>query len=62
MGVVEGSFERAREMRDKAEQLEQAAGRATDPSERTRLAAKALRIRAKSEEMNGRGAATMDPM
>ncbi|MEU3405278.1 DUF6381 family protein [Streptomyces sp. NPDC006670] len=57
-----GPSERAREMRDKAQELEQAAQRATDPAERQRLLDKALHIRSKSEEQNGPGAGTMDPM
>ncbi|MBT2470647.1 small hydrophilic protein [Streptomyces sp. ISL-66] len=54
--------ERARQMRDKAQELEQAAQHATDPAERQRLTAKALHIRQKSEQENGRGSGTMDPM
>ncbi|MFZ3492854.1 DUF6381 family protein [Streptomyces sp. 5.8] len=54
--------ERARQMRDKAQELEQAAQRAADPAERDRLTAKALYIRQKSERENGRGSGTMDPM
>ncbi|MET9699909.1 DUF6381 family protein [Streptomyces sp. NPDC006529] len=54
--------EQARQMRDKAEQLEQAAQRAADPAERRRLTDKALHIREKSEQENGPGSATMDPM
>ncbi|MFD3544678.1 DUF6381 family protein [Streptomyces sp. NPDC058655] len=54
--------ERVRQMRDKAQELEQAAQRATDPAERRRLTEKALHIREKSEEENGPGSGTMDPM
>ncbi|MEU9237604.1 DUF6381 family protein [Streptomyces subrutilus] len=54
--------ERAQQMRDKAQELEQAAQHATDPAERQRLMDKALRIREKSEAENGRGSGTMDPM
>ncbi|MET9610971.1 DUF6381 family protein [Streptomyces sp. NPDC006512] len=54
--------ERARQMRDKAQELEQAAQHAADPAERRRLTEKALRIRRKSEEENGPGSGTMDPM
>ncbi|MGW6686235.1 DUF6381 family protein [Streptomyces sp. NPDC054961] len=54
--------ERARQMRDKAQELEQAAQHAADPAERQRLTEKALHIRAKSEQENGRGSGTMDPM
>ncbi|MER6218060.1 MULTISPECIES: DUF6381 family protein [unclassified Streptomyces] len=54
--------ERVQQMRDKAQELEQAAQRATDPAERQRLKDKALRIRQKSEEQNGWGSGTMDPM
>lgn len=57
-----GPNERARQMRDKAQELEQAAQRATDPAEQQRLRNKALHIRQKSEEQNGPGSGTMDPM
>ncbi|MFB7462679.1 DUF6381 family protein [Streptomyces sp. NPDC056224] len=53
---------RARQMRDTAQELEQAAQRATDPAERQRLTYKARHIRQKSEEENGPGSGTMDPM
>ncbi|MFE2474840.1 DUF6381 family protein [Streptomyces sp. NPDC059389] len=54
--------ERARQMRARAEELEQAAQHATDPSERQRLKDRALRIREKTEREDGRGSGTMDPM
>ncbi|MFF8731561.1 DUF6381 family protein [Streptomyces sp. NPDC015171] len=54
--------ERVRQMRDKAEQLEQAAQHSADPAERRRLTDKAMRIRRQSEQENGRGSGTMDPM
>ncbi|MFE9629423.1 DUF6381 family protein [Streptomyces sp. NPDC006463] len=57
-----GPSMRAQEMRDKAQELEQAAQRATDPAERQRLTEKALHIREKSEQENGPGSGTMDPM
>ncbi|KOU23343.1 hypothetical protein ADK52_17790 [Streptomyces sp. WM6372] len=53
---------RAQQMRAKAEELEQAAQHATDPAERQRLTDKAMRIREKTEQENGRGSGTMDPM
>ncbi|GAA0273498.1 DUF6381 family protein [Streptomyces polychromogenes] len=62
MGKDSGPSERARQMRDKAQELEQAAQRATDPAERQRLRDKALHIREKSEQENGPGSGTMDPM
>ncbi|MEV6580956.1 DUF6381 family protein [Streptomyces sp. NPDC051582] len=54
--------ERVRQMRDKAEELEQAAQHAVDPGERQRLRDKALRMREKCEQEYGRGSGTMDPM
>ncbi|WP_371614359.1 DUF6381 family protein [Streptomyces sp. NBC_00454] len=54
--------QRTRQMRDKAQELEQAAQRAADPAERQRLIEKALHIRKKSEQTNGPGSGTMDPM
>ncbi|MEV6764047.1 DUF6381 family protein [Streptomyces sp. NPDC051105] len=62
MSIENQPSERARHMRDKAEELEQAAQHATDPAERRRLTDKALHIRKKSEQENGRGSGTMDPM
>ncbi|MFK0045939.1 DUF6381 family protein [Streptomyces sp. NPDC090741] len=53
---------RAQQMRAKAEELEQAAQHASDPAERQRLKDKAMRIREKTEQENGRGSGTMDPM
>ncbi|MFD3873172.1 DUF6381 family protein [Streptomyces sp. NPDC058623] len=53
---------RTREMREKAEELEQAAQHAGDPAEKQRLTEKALHIRQLSEEVNGKGSGTMDPM
>ncbi|QES52747.1 small hydrophilic protein [Streptomyces venezuelae] len=52
----------ARNMRDKAQELEQEAVHTTDPAEHDRLMNKARRIREKSERVNGPGAGTMDPM
>ncbi|QEU82652.1 small hydrophilic protein [Streptomyces subrutilus] len=49
-------------MRDKAQELEQAASRTDSSAERRRLTEKALRIREKSEQVNGPGSGTMDPM
>ncbi|MFI6006558.1 DUF6381 family protein [Streptomyces sp. NPDC051366] len=53
---------RAQQMRDKAQELEQAAQHATDPAERQRLKDRAMRIREKAEQEYGRGSGTMDPM
>ncbi|MCY0928906.1 DUF6381 family protein [Streptomyces sp. H27-H1] len=49
-------------MRDKAQELELAAAHAQDPVERQRLRDRAIHIREKSEQENGRGSGTMDPM
>lgn len=54
--------EQAQQMRDKAQELEQAAQHATDPAEQRRLTDKALHLREKIEREHGRGSATMDPM
>ncbi|WP_329371091.1 DUF6381 family protein [Streptomyces sp. NBC_01483] len=62
MSIENQPSKRARQMRDKAEELEQAAQHATDPAERRRLTDKAMHIREKSEQENGRGSGTMDPM
>ncbi|MFF4104464.1 DUF6381 family protein [Streptomyces sp. NPDC001903] len=53
---------RAQQMRARAEELEQAAQHSTDPAERQRLKDRAMRIREKTEQENGRGSGTMDPM
>ncbi|MGW5852033.1 DUF6381 family protein [Streptomyces sp. NPDC055254] len=62
MSVENEPSKRAQEMRDKAQELEMAAQHAADPAERQRLTEKALRIREKSEQENGPGSGTMDPM
>ncbi|MFE5520956.1 DUF6381 family protein [Streptomyces virginiae] len=54
--------EEARQMRAKAQELEQAAQHAVDPAERQRLRDKAMHIREKAEEEYGRGSGTMDPV
>ncbi|RKT02432.1 hypothetical protein BX286_0333 [Streptomyces sp. 3211.6] len=54
--------EQVRHIREKAEELERAAQRSTDPDERRRLTDKALHIRQKLEELHGPESATMDPM
>ncbi|WP_411103118.1 DUF6381 family protein [Streptomyces sp. cmx-4-9] len=53
---------RAQQMRDRAQELEQAAQHATNPATRQRLTEKAVHIREKSEKENGPGSGTMDPM
>ncbi|MCY0934982.1 DUF6381 family protein [Streptomyces sp. H34-S4] len=62
MSTESGPSQRAREMRDKAQELELAAAHAQDPVERQRLRDRAMHIREKSEQENGRGSGTMDPM
>ncbi|MFE2875314.1 DUF6381 family protein [Streptomyces roseus] len=62
MGKEGRPDERVRRMREKAEELEQAAQHATDPGERRRLRDEALRVRERSEREYGRGSGTMDPM
>lgn len=62
MSNESGPSQRAREMRDKAQELELAAAHAQDPVERQRLRDRAMRIREKSEQENGPGSGTMDPM
>ncbi|MFD0267469.1 DUF6381 family protein [Streptomyces sp. NPDC127106] len=54
--------EAARKMREKAEELEQAARHATDRAEQQRLTDEAVRIRRKIEQEDGPESATMDPM
>ncbi|MGW7328995.1 DUF6381 family protein [Streptomyces sp. NPDC054840] len=49
-------------MRREAEELELKAQRAGDAAEREQLLEKAVRIRARCEELGGPESATMDPM
>ncbi|MFD8415215.1 MULTISPECIES: DUF6381 family protein [unclassified Streptomyces] len=62
MSVGDQSGESARQLRARAEELEQAAQRATDDTERRRLAEEAVRIRRRIEREDGPESATMDPM
>lgn len=62
MSVAGESGGRVRRLRAKAQELNEAADRATDPEQRQRLQDKARRLREQSEQessMNDRG---MDPM
>ncbi|MEU6315061.1 DUF6381 family protein [Streptomyces sp. NPDC047014] len=54
--------EKARQLRQQAEELELRAQRADDPEEHRRLIEEAVRIRAKCQETGGPESATMDPM
>ncbi|CAO0829397.1 Small hydrophilic protein OS=Streptomyces microflavus OX=1919 GN=G3I39_41420 PE=4 SV=1 [Streptomyces microflavus] len=51
----------ARQMREKAQQLAEAAERATDPQERERLQKKSRTIRDRSEQQSGMAAGDADP-
>ncbi|MFF1688006.1 MULTISPECIES: DUF6381 family protein [unclassified Streptomyces] len=52
---------RAQQMRAKAQDLEQAAERATDPQERQRLKDKARQLKEQSEHAGGTGKPDIDP-
>ncbi|MEK0099282.1 DUF6381 family protein [Streptomyces sp. NPDC056002] len=56
-----GESGRTQQMRAKAQDLEQAAERATDPQERQRLKDKARQLKEQSEHMGGSGKPDIDP-
>ncbi|WP_405475871.1 DUF6381 family protein [Streptomyces sp. NBC_00009] len=60
MGAA-GESGRAQQMRAKAQDLEQAAERATDPQERQRLKDKARQFKEQSEHAGGTGKPDIDP-
>ncbi|QNA75387.1 hypothetical protein C8250_028980 [Streptomyces sp. So13.3] len=53
---------RIRQMRQKAQELEEAAERATDPELRQRLTDKARRLNAQSEQETSMAGRDLDPM
>ncbi|MFF1691839.1 MULTISPECIES: DUF6381 family protein [unclassified Streptomyces] len=58
---VAGESGRAQQMRAKAQDMEQAAERATDPQERQRLKDKARQLKEQSEHAGGAGTRDIDP-
>ncbi|MFE3326617.1 DUF6381 family protein [Streptomyces sp. NPDC059176] len=63
MSVAGESGGRARQMRQKAQELEQAADRATDPEERQRLKERARKLVEQSEQQQRTmGSGDIDPM
>ncbi|MFI9103545.1 DUF6381 family protein [Streptomyces fildesensis] len=62
MSVAEESNGRIRQMRAKAQELEQAAERATDPEHRQRLRDKARRLKDQSEQESSIAGRDSDPM
>ncbi|GGZ06141.1 DUF6381 family protein [Streptomyces nitrosporeus] len=62
MSVAGESGGRVKQLRDKAQELKQAAERATDPEQRQRLQAKARRLREQSEQESSMRDRGMDPM
>ncbi|MGW6144455.1 DUF6381 family protein [Streptomyces sp. NPDC055140] len=56
-----GESGRIQQMRAKAQDLEQAAERATDPQERQRLKDKARQLKEQSEHAGGTGKPGIDP-
>ncbi|MFD7205767.1 DUF6381 family protein [Streptomyces sp. NPDC059893] len=57
-----GESGRAQQIRAKAQDLEQAAERATDPQERQRLKDKARHLKEQSEQASGTGKPDIHPM
>ncbi|MFJ2822395.1 DUF6381 family protein [Streptomyces toxytricini] len=62
MGVTGESGGRVRQLREKAQELQQAAERSGDPEERRRLQDKARRLREQSEQESRIDDRGMDPM
>ncbi|MFF5643817.1 DUF6381 family protein [[Kitasatospora] papulosa] len=62
MSVAGESGGRLRQLRAKAQELNEAADRATDPEQRQRLQDKARRLREQSEQESSRNDRGMDPM
>jgi hypothetical protein len=61
MSVAGESGGRARQMREKAQELKQAAERASDPQERQRLEEKAKRLQSQSEQESSMGGGDIYP-
>ncbi|MER7112561.1 DUF6381 family protein [Streptomyces sp. NPDC000229] len=62
MSVADEPSSRILQMRAKAQELEQAAERATDPQDRQRLRDKARRLKEQSEQERGMAGGNIDPM
>ncbi|MFJ8921814.1 hypothetical protein B046DRAFT_04665 [Streptomyces sp. LamerLS-316] len=62
MSVAGESGGRAKQLRAKAQELNEAAERATDPEQRQRLQNKARRLREQSEQESSMTDRGMDPM
>ncbi|WP_336317790.1 DUF6381 family protein [Streptomyces lavendofoliae] len=62
MSIADEPGNRIRQMRAKAQELEQAAERATDPQESRRLRDKARRLKDQSEQERGMAEGNTDPM
>ncbi|MFG3496414.1 DUF6381 family protein [Streptomyces sp. NPDC047928] len=62
MSVPDDLRGRLRQMREKAQELDQAAERATDPEQRQRLKEKARRLRSQSEQESGMAAGDIEPL
>lgn len=62
MSIADEPSSRIHQMRAKAQELEQAAERATDPEDRQRLRDKARRLKEQSEQERGISGGNIDPM
>ncbi|MEV4332143.1 DUF6381 family protein [Streptomyces sp. NPDC049597] len=62
MSVAGDPSGRSEQMRQKVQDLQEAAERATDPDERRRLQDQARRLRAQSKQAGRRGQEDIDPM
>jgi hypothetical protein len=62
MSIADEPGNRINQMRAKAQELEQAAERATDPKDRQRLRDKARRLKEQSEQERGMAGGDIDPM
>ncbi|MFG3509514.1 DUF6381 family protein [Streptomyces sp. NPDC047821] len=62
MSIADEPSSRIHQMRAKAQELEQAAERATDPQDAQRLRDKARRLKDQSEQERGMAGGATDPM
>lgn len=62
VSIADEPSSRVLQMRAKAQELEQAAERATDPQDRQRLREKARRLKEQSEQERGMTREDIDPM
>ncbi|MEU8504687.1 DUF6381 family protein [Streptomyces brevispora] len=62
MSVADASGGRAERIRAKAQEMQEAAERASDPQERERLKSKARRLNERSDQVSTKGDGRMNPL